>query len=112
MRIHIDDLEIFCIIGVLDFERETEQRVLLTIEIEYPYTASHFIDYSLIVLEIEQHLKKSKYELLEEALSGIKVLLFQYFPSIGTLNIKISKPDILHQCNVGVSEVWTNMTQS
>ena len=108
MRIHIDDLEISCIIGLLDFEREIEQRVLLTIEIEYPYTDSHFIDYSLVALEVEKHLKKSKYTLLEESLSGIKTLLFQHFPSIETLKVKISKPDILPSCSVGLSASWIN----
>ncbi len=111
MRIHIDDLEIFCIIGLLDFEREKEQRVLLAIEIEYTYTDSYFIDYSTIIYEIESHLKKSKYKLLEEALWGIKTLLFEKYTTIETLLIKITKPDILPSCNVGISKYWVNISQ-
>jgi len=108
MKIHIDDMEISCIIGLLDFERETEQRVILTIEIDYHHTKEHFIDYGEVASSIKAHLRKRKYLLLEEALSGIKALLFQQFPSIEILKIKISKPDILHDCSVGLSERWIN----
>jgi len=108
MKIHIERLEIFCIIGVLDFERESHQRVLLDLEIEYYYEKGTFLDYSKIARELETHLKKEKYLLLEEALLGIKKTLFAKFPAIDTLHIKLSKPDILPQCSVGLSGEWVN----
>jgi len=108
MRIHIDALEISCIIGLLDFERETEQKVLLDVEIDYIYGEGSFLDYSKVASDIEQHLREKKYLLLEEALLGIKTLLFTHFPAIEMLGIKLSKPDILPQCSVGLSGKWTN----
>ncbi len=111
MRIHIDALEISCIIGLLDFEREAEQKILLHIEIDYAYRGGGFLDYSKIVGNIEQHLKEKRYLLLEEALLGIKTLLFVRFPVIEMLSIKLSKPDILPQCSVGLSGKWANTPQ-
>ena len=108
MKIHIESLEIFCIIGVLDFERESQQRVLLDLEIEYHYEKEGFLDYSKVASELAAHLKREKYLLLEEALLGIKKVLFADFPMIDTLHVKLSKPDILPQCSVGLSGEWVH----
>ncbi len=108
MKIHIDALEIGCIIGVLDFERELQQKVLLDLELEYQYKKGEFLDYGKITNDLEAHLKKERYLLLEEALLGIKEMLFAEFPTIKTLYIKLSKPDILPQCSVGLSGQWVN----
>ncbi|NKQ40512.1 MAG: dihydroneopterin aldolase [Sulfurovum sp.] len=106
MRIHIENLKINCIIGLLDFEREIEQRVILDIKIDYSYMEGQFLDYSSIASNIENHLKKTKYELLESSLIGIKTLLFEKYDTIEKLAIKISKPDILDNCSVGLSDTW------
>ena len=111
MTIHIDKLDIACIVGLLDFEREREQRVLLSLEIDYPYSTDHFLDYGKVVFMIEQNLKTEKYLLLEEALLGIKTVLFNAFPLIERLQIQIRKPDILPHCSVGLSEQWFNTPQ-
>ena len=108
MKIHIDGLEIFCIIGLLDFERELEQKIQLNIELDYIYKEGVYLDYADIANKIEQHLKREKYLLLEEALIGMKTFLLKNYPVIKQLKIKISKPDILPHCTVGISEMWTN----
>ncbi len=111
MRIHIDGLEIYCIIGLLESEREMEQKVLLDLEMQYTYCEDTFLDYSKVVAHLTQHLKNEKYLLLEEALAGIKRLLFEQFPATEQLKVKLSKPDILPHCSVGLSEVWVNIPQ-
>jgi len=106
MKIHIDTLEIDCIIGLLDFEREHTQRICLDIQIEYPYEIGQFLDYSQMVEQVTSHLQSQRYELLEDALEGIKILLFQTFETIEYLQIKLSKPDILPNCSVALSHSW------
>ncbi len=108
MKIHIENLEIECIIGLLDFEREHTQRVCLNIQIDYSYEKGQFLDYSQMVEQVTDHLQSQKYELLEDALEGIKNLLFQTFESIEVLQIKLSKPDILPNCTVALSQTWKN----
>ena len=106
MNIHIEDLEFDVIIGLLDFERDRPQRVIIDLEASYEYANKNFIDYADMVFLIQQELKAKRYKLLEEALLGLKTLLCRTYPHIQTLTLKISKPDILPQCSVSLSSSW------
>ena len=106
MHIHIDTLTFETIIGLLDFERERAQRVIIDIEASYDYAEQNFINYADMVSDIQSELKEKKYKLLEEALLGLKEKLHTHYPQINTLLIKISKPDILSECSVALSERW------
>lgn len=106
MFIHIDTLAFETIIGLLDFERDRPQRVIVDLQASYDYNNENFINYADIVLHIQNELKEKKYALLEEALLGLKKRLHNHYPQLKTLNIKISKPDILSDCNVALSQNW------
>jgi dihydroneopterin aldolase len=106
MTIHIEDLTFDVIIGLLDFERDKPQKVIVNLEASYDYTPNQFIDYADMVLLIQNELKMKRYVLLEDALLGIKELLCISYPQLQTLLIKISKPDILPQCIVSLSKTW------
>jgi len=106
MTLHIEDLTFYVIIGLLDFEREKPQRVIINLEASYDYNNDEFIDYADMALLIQNELKEKRYELLENALLGLKELLYTSYPRLRTLSIKISKPDILDQCTVSLSKTW------
>ena len=106
MTIHIEDLTFDVIIGLLDFERNKPQRVIINLEASYDYSDDQFIDYADIVLLIKDKLKVERYTLLENALLGINALLHSTYPHIKTLSIKISKPDIITECTVSLSKTW------
>ena len=106
MNIHIEDLTFDVIIGLLDFERDKPQRIIINLEASYDYSDDQFIDYADIVLLIKDKLKAERYTLLENALLGIKEILHTTYPHIETLSIKISKPDILSDCTVSLSKTW------
>ena len=106
MTIHIEDLTFDVIIGLLDFERDKPQRVIINLEASYDYSDDQFIDYADIVLLVKDKLKVERYTLLENALLGINKLLHITYPHIETLSIKISKPDILSDCTVSLSKTW------
>jgi dihydroneopterin aldolase len=103
MKIHIEDLQFQCIIGILDFEREKEQDVIVTVEIEYTFE-QEFINYAEVAQLIENTLKKEKFLLIEDALHYLFKNLQEKFPHIKTLYIKITKPSILANCSVSVSD--------
>lgn len=105
MTIHIEALTFDTIIGLLDFERERPQKVVVDLEAAYPYKES-FLDYAEIVEMITAHIKQQRYELLEEALLGIKKVLLEHYPQITALKLKISKPDIISECSVALSHSW------
>jgi dihydroneopterin aldolase len=106
MTIHIEDLTFDVIIGLLDFERDRPQRIIINLEASYEYKEGQFIDYADMALLIQNELKEKKYELLEDALLGLKELLSTTYPQMQTLFLKISKPDILPQCTVSLSKTW------
>ncbi len=106
MTIHIEDLTFDVIIGLLDFEREKPQRVIIDVQASYAYSDDKFIDYADMVLLIQAKLKDERYKLLENALLGIKDVLYSTYPQIDSLNIKISKPNILRECTVALSKTW------
>jgi dihydroneopterin aldolase len=107
MTIHIEALTFDVIIGLLDFERDRPQKVIVDIEASYVYRDGDFIDYAVMVLRIKEELKAKRYTLLEDALLGVKSALIDAYPHIKTLSIKISKPDIITECNVALSDAWT-----
>jgi dihydroneopterin aldolase len=104
MRIHIEELRFECIIGLLEKERHSPQEVIVSLELDYTYTAD-FINYADLAALIESTLKEKKYELLESALEELFTLLYDRHPLIKRLYIKITKPDILKNCRVSVSNI-------
>lgn len=106
MTIHIEDLTFDVIIGLLDFERDKPQRVIVNLEASYDYSDDRFIDYADMVILIQNKLKEEHYKLLENALLGIKEILYTTYPQLKMLSIKISKPDILPECIVSLSKTW------
>ena len=106
MTIHIEDLTFDVIIGLLDFERDAPQKVILNLKILYPYKKDVFINYADVVTHIKEKMRKEKYTLLEDAVSDINTLLKENYPEIIKIWIKISKPDILSECIVSLSKTW------
>ena len=106
MTIHIDNLSFDTIIGLLDFERDKVQTVIVTLETSYDYNDNQFVNYADIVEMIQQKLQSERYELLENALLGLKEMLVKTYPQLTSLKIKIAKPDIMPNCSVALSKSW------
>lgn len=106
MTIHIEALTFDVIIGLLDFERDKPQKVIIDLEASYAYTENEFIDYADMILLIQNELKEKRYTLLEDALLGVKNVIITTYPQLKSLSLKIAKPDILPECSVALSNVW------
>ncbi len=106
MTIHIKELTIQTIIGILDFEREKEQNLIIDLEIDYDYVKNSFLNYTDIIQEVTSHIKTKKYGLLEDAILELKNSLISKYPQIKTLYIKLTKPDIFENCRVCLSKTW------
>lgn len=102
MKIEISDLTFKCIIGILDFERTKKQKVIINISFEYNFSKDLFIDYSEISNLVKTIMKEKKFLLLEDAILHLETLLNTNYP-INNLYIKISKPNILKNCIVSLS---------
>mgnify|MGYP005984055167 CR=1 FL=1 len=102
MRVHVEELTFKCIIGLLPFERISKQRIIINLSFDYDYSADYFIDYSEVSTLIKKELKKKKFELLEDAIIYVQSLLYKLY-KINNLKLKITKPDILKNCKVSLS---------
>ena len=105
MTIHIEDLKFQAIIGILDFEREKEQDMIVNITIDYEYK-DEFINYAEVCELIKTLTKKSRFLLIEDALEILTTKLKETFPLINSLHLKITKPSILPDAVVSVSDSY------
>lgn len=106
MKIYIEDLTFECIIGILDFERETKQDVVVNIEIEYLYN-QEFINYADVAQMVKSLMIENQFLLLEDAIVKISQKLKENFQQINTLKLKITKPSILPDCIVSLEDEYT-----
>jgi dihydroneopterin aldolase len=107
MRIHIENLTIDTIIGILEQERVASQKLIANIKIDYKQkNKKDFINYAQIITTIEEDIKKQQYKLLEDALRGLEYTIKKSYPRIEKLKIKLTKPDIISNCQVGISKKW------
>lgn len=109
MKIHVEDLKFQCIIGILDFERVKPQDVIINISIEYEYK-KEFLNYVKIVEIIKEMMIKSEFLLIEDALKEINLKLIKEFNTIKSIDLKITKPSILPDCNVSVSDYYKSQS--
>jgi len=106
MTIHIESLTFNAIIGLLDFEREHTQKVVVDVKADYLFKDDTFIDYADLAEMIIQKIKTTRYRLLENALLDLETMILASYPQITSLYIKIGKPDILDNCHVALSHQW------
>lgn len=102
MNIEIENLTFRCIIGILDFEREKKQKVVVNLSFDYEFSGDDFINYADVVALVKKTMKKNRFKLLEDAVKTLKQLLEDSY-SIKNLHLKISKPNILKNCVVSLS---------
>ena len=102
MKVKINDLSFKCIIGILDFERVKKQKVIVKLSFEYEFKEDFFIDYSEISAFVEKQMKKRKFLLIEDAILFLEKKIYKMY-KLYNLNINISKPTILKNCIVSVS---------
>jgi dihydroneopterin aldolase len=104
MTVSIRELTFECIIGILDFERLTPQRVIVDATLTYTYASNDFLDYAAVAEHIKAEMKRRRFELIEEALVSLGQTIKSAFPAVSSLEISITKPDILPDCRVSVAK--------
>lgn len=101
MRIFIEQLSFKTIIGILKQEREEPQNVIVDCTIDYE---KGFVNYAEAVAFLKETIIEKEFGLIEDGLSFLAEGLYRRYPNINQIELKITKPDILHDCKVGVSK--------
>jgi len=100
ISIIIKNFEFETIIGILDFERVTPQKVIINTEIFYEYNGN-YLDYAKVSEIIKNILQNKKFEILEDSLDYICSYLKNEYTNIIKIDLEILKPNILDNMIVG-----------
>lgn len=108
-KIFLQGLEIYCLIGIFDWERKIKQKV--TIDLEFPAnirkaarrdSIRHTIDYKRIAKRSIEFVSKSRFHLIETLAEKLAAILLKEF-SLKSVKLRISKPGAIRGAkNVGV----------
>ncbi len=98
----IEGLTFKTIIGILEHERTSAQKVTVSTEITYSKHDDSFINYAEVTSLIKEQMQEEKYLLVEDALEGLCSGIKEKYLEIESIKLKILKPDILDDCVVGV----------
>jgi dihydroneopterin aldolase len=97
----IEKFEFEAIIGLLEKERQTPQKVEVWAKIEIKYSKKSLVDYVLICDVIKNSLQSKKFFTIEEALVHISKEIVKISSRICRVYLKILKPSILENRLVG-----------
>lgn len=104
-KIFLNDLKIDTIIGIYDWERQTQQTLSFDLEIDWdikPAAASDDIgktlDYGAVAQSVVAFVKASEYQLIETLAEDLCAMLLKQFP-IPRLKLTLSKPVALYGQN-------------
>ncbi len=109
-RLFLRDYQVMSNIGVHDFEKETEQRVLFNVDLFIPLAAStpaqdelsEVVDYDFIRFTIEERVAQGHIQLQETLCDDIARALLMH-PKVCGVQVSTRKPDVYPDCeSVGV----------
>lgn len=109
MRIYIDDLAVKTTIGVLAWEKELQQTLYISLEIDYNASSAcqtdditNALDYAQLCQTVTQYCRENTHQLLEALALNLANLLVSLYP-IEQLKIKLRKPQAVSNAkDVGV----------
>ena len=103
-KIHINNLEVLCSIGVHENEHIKPQRVIIDVEVNLVFDCfpkndriEETLNYDLIYSGIKKIVKSKHFNLLETLVGSIDSFL-STFQSVDSKSVSISKPDIYSDC--------------
>ena len=103
-KLELKNLEFYCIVGILDFERIKKQKVLIEGTFFYK-DKKNFLDYSILKEYIKNTMIENQFFLLEDALDFFDLSLYKEFPQLDSFLLNITKPDIMDDCMVSLSKI-------
>ena len=107
-NIIIEELEIFCVIGLLPHEREYPQKILLDVVLSIPQaehdrTLDSSVDYHVVCVFLESYLQEKRYWKLEEACLASIAQIFAKWVCVQAIELTIRKTAAVPQAKtVGV----------
>ena len=117
-RLFLKDYEVYINIGVHDFEKSAEQRVIFNVEIYVPLELNtpkqdrleEVLDYDFIRKTIVERVKRGHIHLQETLCDEIVAAILEH-PNVMAVRVSTAKPDVYPDCEAVGVEVF-KMKQS
>ena len=117
-RLFLKDYEVYINIGVHDFEKRAEQRVIFNVEIYVPLDLNtpmkdrleEVLDYDFIRKTIIERVKRGHIHLQETLCDEIVTAILEH-PNVMAVRVSTAKPDVYPDCEAVGVEVF-KMKQS
>jgi dihydroneopterin aldolase len=109
-RLFLSNYEVYINIGVHDFEKRGEQRVLINVDLFVPLTENtpkkdsldEVVDYDFMRQSIVQRVAKGHIHLQETLCDDVAKIMLTH-PSVRAVRVSTAKPDVYPDCDaVGV----------
>lgn len=109
-RLFLKNYEVWINIGVHDFEKKGEQRVLINVDLYVPLAATtpqhdqldEVVDYDFMRRTIAQRVKQGHVHLQETLCDDVAKLMLEH-PLVKAVRVSTEKPDVYPDCeSVGV----------
>ena len=112
-RLFLKDYEVYINIGVHDFEKRAEQRVIFNVEIYVPLELNtpkqdrleEVLDYDLIRKTIVERVKRGHIHLQETLCDEIIAAILEH-PNVMAVRVSTAKPDVYPDCEAVGVEVF------
>ncbi len=112
-RLFLRNYEVWINIGVHDFEKRGEQRVLINVELYVPMAVStpkedelhEVVDYDFMRRSIAQRIKQGHIHLQETLCDDVLKLMLAH-PSVKAARVSTEKPDVYPDCDAVGVEVF------
>ena len=112
-RLFLRDYEVWINIGVHDFEKKGEQRVLINVDLYVPLAAStpkadeldEVLDYDFIRRTIAERVSKGHIHLQETLCDEVLAMMLAH-PNVRAASVSTEKPDVYPDCDAVGVEVF------
>lgn len=112
-RLFLRDYEVWINIGVHDFEKRREQRVLINVDLYVPLSLStpmadkleEVVDYDFIRRSVAERVSKGHIHLLETLADDVLALMLAH-PRVRAARVSTAKPDVYPDCSAVGVEVF------
>ena len=112
-RVFLRDYEVWINIGVHDFEKRAEQRVLINVDLYIPLAVStpradeldEVVDYDFIRRTVAQRLSKGHIHLQETLCDDLLAQMLAH-PKVQAARVSTAKPDVYPDCDAVGVEVF------
>jgi len=112
-RLFLKDYEVYINIGVHDFEKRAEQRVIFNVEIYVPLELNtpmkdrleEVLDYDFIRKTIIERVKRGHIHLQETLCDEIVTAILEH-PNVMAVRVSTAKPDVYPDCEAVGVEVF------